>query len=169
MIRFLEESDIDEMVSAFKAIGWHKPRSIYEGYLSEQTKGTRLTLIAKKENRFCGYVTLKWNSDYPHFKAHRIPEIADLNVLPHYRKKGIGSKLIEKCEKLVVDHGYTQIGLGMGLTKDYGNAQRLYVKRGFILNGHGLFYKHHPVHFGTHVIVDDDLVLYLTKTIKSRQ
>src|SRR5690349_21269170 len=94
----LQKSDLDEIVLAFKQIGWHKPKSIYETYVEEQSSGVRSALVARDDGKFCGYVTIKWISDYPFFAENNIPEIADLNVLPDYRKQGIGTKLIEACE-----------------------------------------------------------------------
>jgi hypothetical protein len=55
----LKEEDIDEMVAAFKAIGWNKPRNIYEKYLIEQSNKSRSVFVAKIKDKFCGYVTLK--------------------------------------------------------------------------------------------------------------
>ena len=43
---------------------------------------------APRNDEFAGYVTLKWQSQYPSFKAQNIPEIMDLNVLPACRKIG---------------------------------------------------------------------------------
>eukprot|EP00792_Barthelona_sp_PAP020_P000405 TRINITY_DN10637_c0_g1_i1.p1 TRINITY_DN10637_c0_g1~~TRINITY_DN10637_c0_g1_i1.p1 ORF type:complete len:75 (-),score=8.61 TRINITY_DN10637_c0_g1_i1:232-456(-) len=60
---------------------------------------------------------------------------------------------------------YTHIGLGVGLYKDYGNAQRLYVKRGYVLDGNGIVYKNEQVVPGSQVTVDDDLLLYLIKPL----
>lgn len=95
----LHKSDLDEIVLAFKQIGWHKPKSIYEDYLKEQSSGVRSVMIARDNGKFCGYVTIKWTSDYPPFIENNIPEVADLNVLPEYRKQGIGTKLIQACEQ----------------------------------------------------------------------
>jgi ribosomal protein S18 acetylase RimI-like enzyme len=161
----LQEEDLDEIVAAFKEIGWNKPRNIYETYLLEQSKGTRSILIVKQDGKFCGYVTIKWESSYPAFRRQGIPEISDLNVLPIYRKQGLGSQLIAACEKIVKEHGYVHVGLGVGMTQDYGNAQRLYVKLGYIPDGQGLYYKYNPVHYGMVVTVDDDLLLWLFKSL----
>lgn len=161
----LDKSDFDEMVSAFKQIGWHKPKSIYEAYLEEQLAGTRLALIAREGGKFCGYVTIKWVSGYPFFTEQNIPEIADLNVLPEHRKKGIGTKLIQACEQLAKEQGRALIGLGVGLTADYGNAQRLYVQLGYIPDGRGLYHNNIAAKYGEKVNVDDDLVIYLTKIL----
>lgn len=59
------------------------------------------------------------------------------------------------------------IGLGVGLYKDYGNAQRMYTARGYILDGRGMMYNNIPVIPGQLVMVDDDLLLYLTKDLQS--
>jgi hypothetical protein len=51
----------------------------------------------------------------------------------------------------------------VGVYSDYGPAQRMYAKRGYIPDGMGLFHKGQPVKPGRDVFVDDDLVLYLVK------
>jgi hypothetical protein len=56
------------------------------------------------------------------------------------------------------------IGIGVGLNANYGTAQKLYIKRGFIPDGRGIIYNNMPVEAGFQVRVDDDLILYLTKT-----
>ncbi len=112
-----------------------------------------------------GYVTIKWHSAYPHFEEFSIPEIVDLNVLPPFRNQGIGSRLIFKCESEARARGFKSIGIGFGMTADYGNAQRLYIKLGYLPNGHGLFYKNKPLLHGDHITLDDDLVLHLTKSL----
>lgn len=165
-IKPLNKEDISEIVSAFVQIGWNKPKSLYETYLEEQIDGKRSVFIAKEDGKFCGYVTLKWTSDYHSFNEQHIPEIADLNVLPLYRKKGIGTKLIQACEHLAKDRGKKMVGLGVGLIADYGNAQRLYIHLGFLPDGEGLHYKNTKINYGENVKADDDLVIYLTKSIE---
>lgn len=167
-LSYLQDEELDKIVAAFKSIGWYKPRSIYEAYLSEQSSEVRSVIVAYENDNFCGYVTIKWQSDYPSFKQHNIPEIADLNVLPIYRNRGIGTKLVKWCEVQAGKRGFTNIGIGVGMTADYGNAQRLYVSLGFIPDGQGLHYKYRAANYGDNVIVDDDLVLYFTKSIEGK-
>jgi len=57
-------------------------------------------------------------------------------------------------------------GIGVGMTADYGAAQRMYVLRGYIPDGRGLHYKDHYPVYGETVTVDDDLALYLTKKLR---
>jgi GNAT superfamily N-acetyltransferase len=161
----LGEDDIDEIVSSFKRIGWNKPRSIYEAYLKEQSHGIRSVIIAKENGKFCAYVTIKWRADYPSFNQQNIPEISDLNVLPNFRKNGIGTALIHASESMAKERGHTNIGLGVGMTADYGNAQRLYIHLGYVPDGHGLHYKNTPLNYGDQTTIDDDLVIYLSRSI----
>lgn len=161
----LQVKDIPEIVSSFKSIGWNKPGSLYESYLNEQDQNQRTVLVAKINGQFCGYVTIKWKSDYQYFIDSNISEISDLNVLPNYRKKGIGTALIKKCEEMARDHGHFKVGLGVGMTRDYGSAQRLYFYLGYVPDGNGLYHNYKAVnHFDT-ITVDDDLILYFTKNI----
>lgn len=158
-------SDIDEIVDAFNKIGWHKPRSIYESYLKDEVNGNRIVILAKVNNKFCGYVTIKWISAYSEFSKNNIPEIVDLNVLPKYQKQGMGTRLIKQCEKLALEKGHTNIGLGVGLTADYGNAQRLYVQLGYVPDGRGLHSYQKSISLNEKVTVDDELILYFEKSL----
>jgi len=164
-LRPLTYADIDEVVMAFHRIGWDKPTSLFQHYLDEQQNGARTVLIARDNNRFCGYVTLKWTSDYSSFANQHVPEIVDLNVLPDFRKRGIGTMLIKACEKMAKGRGAIEIGLGVGLLADYGSAQRLYVSLGFMPDGQGLHYKNIAVKYNENVKADDDLVIYLTRRL----
>ena len=57
------------------------------------------------------------------------------------------------------------VGLGVGLYVDYGDAQKLYVKRGYVPDGCGMTYNYEPVKPGSTVWVDDDLVLWFVKKL----
>lgn len=163
----LEHSDLNEIVEAFKALGWNKPRSQYEQYCLDQSNGVRSIIVCKCNSEFAGYVTIIWNSQYLLFKNTRTPEISDLNVLPKFRKNGIGTRLILECEKMAKARDFQEIGLGVGLISDYASAQRLYFRLGYIPDGRGLHYGIKPVKYGQFVRADDDLVIYLKKIVKS--
>jgi len=163
-ITAFKQEDIPIITKAFFELGWHKPKEQYEQYFLEQKKGRRDVFVAWIDQFFCGYVTINWESHYPYFSANGIPEICDLNVLPKYRRLGIGSQLMERAEVMISERKPgIPIGIGVGLTADYGSAQRLYVKRGYIPDGRGIMSKGEPVSFRQQVIVDDDLCIYLTK------
>ena len=63
-IHHLRHDDIASIAEAFAEIGWNKPASQYEGYLSEQDSGQRLVLVATNNGNFAGYVTIVWESSY---------------------------------------------------------------------------------------------------------
>jgi ribosomal protein S18 acetylase RimI-like enzyme len=164
-IKALSPRDFEEIAVAFGKLGWNKPKSQYEAYYAEQTAGVRSVLIARLKGEFAGYVTIKWIADYMPFVINHLPEIQDLNVLPHFRKNGLGERLMRECEAAAEQRGIREIGLGVGLLADYGSAQRLYLKLGYILDGRGLHYKGQPVGYRQSVVAEDDLVLYLSKKI----
>ena len=164
-IRNFTAADIPVIVDAFIKSKWvEKPPSIFEQYLMEQHKQERVVWVAYIDKKFAGYITLAWKSPYKHFKKNNIPEIADLNVLPVFRKVGIGTMLVQKAE----DEAATQsdvVGIGVGLYSDYGSAQRLYVKLGFIPDAEGVTYKYHSTIPGNSYRLDDDLVLWFIKKL----
>lgn len=112
---------------------------------------------------FAGYITLLWKSPDPYFSRHNIPEIQDFNVLIAYRNRGIGSQLMDAIEEIAFEKHVT-VGLSSGLLSDYGSAQRLYVKRGYIPTGEGIKYQGKVLQYNDQVKVDDDLVLSFTKS-----
>ena len=160
----LSRDDIPSIVSAFAEIGWNKPASIYEKYFEEQENNQRCVWVAFKGGVFAGYVTLKWHSEYAPFHKKNIPEISDLNVLPKFRKQGIGLALLDQAEKEARKKSST-VGIGVGLSADYGDAQRLYVRRGYLPDRRGITYNYQPVSFDSNVCLDDDLVLWFTKRL----
>ena len=164
-IRHLEAQDIEMMTAAFQKIGWNKSVSLFESYFDQQSSGKRLVLVAIMQGLFAGYLTINWQSDYPSFKEQNIPEIQDFNVLPEFRRQGIGTRLMDEAEEIIGKRSPV-VGIGFGLYADYGAAQRMYVMRGYVPDGKGVFYDHQPVTPGGQMNVDDDLVLYLTKNLR---
>ena len=164
-IRLLEGKDISEIAEAFQEIGWNKPASQYERYLAQQEQGVREVYVAFVEGQFAGYLTICWESSYQPFFVKSIPEIVDFNVLPKFRRLGIGTQLMDKAEAEIAKVS-SVAGIGVGMTPDYGAAQRMYVLRGYVPDGRGLHSRDHYVSYGEQVTVDDDLALYFTKQLK---
>ena len=91
-----------------------------------------------------------------------IPEIQDFNVLPRFRQQGIGTSLMDEAGRKVSERSDVA-GIGVGMSPDYGAAQRLYVLRGCVPDGKGLTSNGSPVRPADEITVNDGLVLYLTK------
>ncbi|MGG4090854.1 hypothetical protein [Paenibacillus lautus] len=90
-----------------------------------------------------------------------------MNVFPDYRRKHIANRLFDELEH-IASKTSKYIGLGVGLYRDYGNAQRMYTSRGYVMDGRGMSYKNVQVIPGESVKVDDDLLIYLVKNLKSK-
>jgi ribosomal protein S18 acetylase RimI-like enzyme len=164
-IRELLESDCAVIASAFAQQGWNKPYAQFARYLEECRTGSRVTLVAELDGEFAGYVNILWVSDYPPFRDAGIPEIADFNVLMKFQRQGIGSRLMDEVERRIKERGYPVAGIGVGLYPDYGPAQILYIKRGYVPDGRGVNYNARQVPPGEQVTLDDDLTLQLTKKL----
>jgi len=165
IIRLLESDDIPPIAKAFQGLGWDKPASQYEHYLLEQELRVRAVYIAFAKEEFAGYLTICWSSHYQPFQKENIPEIVDFNVLPKFRQQGIGSQLMDRAENEIAEVS-SKAGIGVGMTPNYGAAQKLYVLRGYIPDGRGLHYRGHYIKYGEEITVDDNLALYLTKELE---
>ena len=165
-LRPLETRDVAPIAAAFAALGWDKPAAQYERYLKDQKAGRRVVLVAfAADDAFAGYLTVVWEAGYPPFRDANIPEVVDFNVLPPLRHNGIGTRLMDAAEQLIAERGFPTVGIGVGMTPDYGAAQRLYVRRGYVPDGRGMVSGNKFVCHGDTVRVDDSLVLYLTKNL----
>ena len=160
----MEEPDPAVISAAFAQIGWNKPEAHFRQYLSEQQAGARTCYVALIRDQFAGYVTVNWRPSYPGFSDQKIPEIQDLNVLPQFRGQGIASRLLDRAEMDVARYSNV-VGIGVGLHPGYNVAQRLYVRRGYIPDGRGITYRDRYVEEGAQVVLDDNLVLHLTKRL----
>jgi GNAT superfamily N-acetyltransferase len=163
-LRELVARDCAVIAQAFAAQGWDKPEAQYRRYLEECRAGTRVVFVAEVETdaapQFAGYVCILWESDYAPFREAAIPEIADFNVLIAFQRRGIGTALMDAAEQRIATRS-PLAGLGVGLTADYGAAQVMYARRGYVPDGRGLFHAGQPAHSGQLVPVDDDLNLFL--------
>ena len=163
-LRPLSPSDPEPLAAAFAAIGWTKPPEQFRRYLAEQHAGTRQVFVADRQGDPAGYVTLNRRPAYPPFREAGWPAIEDLNVLPAFRRRGLGERLVAQAEAAA--RAWSDwVGIGVGLSADYGAAQRLYVRLGYVPDGRGIAYADRTVPWGESVRVDDELVLYLVKRL----
>jgi ribosomal protein S18 acetylase RimI-like enzyme len=144
-IRALNDSDPEIISAAFSGIGAGKPVEQYRRYLAEQCAGTRTCLVATLDRQFAGYVTVSWVPKYTAFVEQQIPEIQDLNVLPGFRRRGLATRLLDRAEEEISLRS-SVAGIGVGLVT----------------------YRNRYVEEGASVMLDDDLVLHLTKRLTQR-
>lgn len=164
ILRAITPADADAIPPILASLGWGSRGDLYERYVAEQASGVREVWIADVDGAVAGYLTIVWQSHYPPFAAESIPEIVDFNVWPAFQRRRFGTALMDHAEARIATRS-TAAGIGVGLTPDYGAAQRLYVLRGYVPDGRGLTYRDRFVAHGDPVAVDDDLVLHLTKRL----
>jgi GNAT superfamily N-acetyltransferase len=161
-IRQLNSKDCPLLHRSFAEQGWNKSLELFENYLAQQARGERTILVATFQTELAGYLTMLWRSEYPPFRELGIPEICDLNTLIKFRKKGVATALMDAAENEIAQRSGI-VGIGVGLTADYGAAQQMYVRRGYVPDGNGISKKGMLLEYGDEVTVDDDLTLWLTK------
>ncbi len=184
-IRQAEEGDIDALYALYDKIG-HKD----EGYFEDCFEKDCVIIIASLPQSVIpavseartnsgdpfasceadgyidvGFGILNFEPKYRLYQKLDIPEIQDLNVIPQAREQGVATALLNAFENLARDQGKQEIGISVGLTKDYGAAQRLYVKQGYIPDGYGVTHDRQVVEKGQRYALDDDLALMMVKEL----
>ena len=160
-IRNMIKSDIESLSHGFMNQGWPGREEILARYFLEQESGEREVLVAEIDGAVAGYITILPDAKQGPF-AGIAPELSDFNVFESFQNQGIGNLLMEEAEnrvKLFSD----KVTLGVGLHSGYGPAQRLYIKRGYIPDGTGVWYRNQPLEMNATSQNNDDLVLYLSK------
>lgn len=160
-IRNMIKSDIESLSHGFMNQGWPGREEILARYFLEQESGEREVLVAEIDGAVAGYVTILPSAKHGPF-AEVYPELSDFNVFEPFRNQGIGNQLLEEAEKRV-KFVSSKVTLGVGLHLGYGPAQRLYIRRGYIPDGTGVWYRNQPLEMNATSQNNDDLVLYLVK------
>lgn len=163
----MEPSDAQIITDEERAQGWDADISKYEMRLKDQAEGKAISLVAEYQGNIAGYINVYPNCARGAFGGKGYPEIVDFGVLEKYRKNGIGSKLMDVAEQIAGEYA-AMVYLGVGLHCGYGSAQRMYVKRGYIPDGSGVWYKGKACTPYDKVYTnDDELVLYLSKELRA--
>ncbi|MDO5099958.1 MAG: GNAT family N-acetyltransferase [Eubacteriales bacterium] len=168
VIRNLEEMDAQVFTDEEIAQGWDTDISKYLTRLHDQSVGKCVSLTAVYKGLPAGYVNVYLAGRKGAFEGEGFPEIVDFSVLEKYRRKGIGSKLMDVAEEIAGQYA-NMVWLGVGLHSGYGSAQRMYIKRGYIPDGTGVWYQDKPcARYETEIVNDDDLILFLSKKIEQQ-
>ncbi len=165
LIRDMEPGDAKIITEEEIAQGWNADISKYEMRLRHQAEGKSISLTAEYQGKVAGYINVYPNACWGAFANQGLPEIVDFGVLEKYRRKGIGSRLMDVAEEIAGRYADT-VYLGVGLHEGYGSAQRMYVKRGYIPDGSGVWFGDKPCRPYSDCRNDDDLVLYLSKKLR---
>jgi ribosomal protein S18 acetylase RimI-like enzyme len=160
----MQESDAEIIYHEYFAQGWHPSRERYETYFKEQEEHKRLIFVAEYQGEVAGYTTILLQDTVGPFANKGIPVIVDFNVFIRFQRKEIGTTILDIVENYAGKIGDT-ISLSVGLHSGYGTAQRMYIKRGYIPDGTGVWYNNQNLDQYVNCRNDDSLVLYLSKKL----
>lgn len=164
LIRDMVSQDAGIITREELAQGWHVTIEKYECRLKDQRAGHAVVLAAEYCGQVAGYISVYPDSSFGAFGNRGYPEIVDFGVLEKYRRNGVGGRLMDVAEKIASRYAGI-VYLGVGLHSGYGNAQRMYVKRGYVPDGSGVWYRDAVCSPYADCRNDDDLVLYLSKKL----
>lgn len=163
LIRDMEQRDAAVFPPEEIAQGWQDSTSAkFEMRLTHVREGKCVSLVAEYRGSPAGYVNVYMDCQWGAFGGQGLCEIVDFAVLEKYRRLGVGSKLMDVAEQIAFTHA-DRVYLGVGLHSGYGPAQRMYVKRGYVPDGSGVWYGSRVCEPYADCKNDDDLNLYLVK------
>lgn len=164
-IRPFTGDDIAPIVAGECAQGWHATEEKYISRLQDAADGKCIALCAEWNGEPVGYISVYPDCSWGAFGDRGWPEIIDFAVLQKARRHGVGTALMDAAERIAADFA-DHVYLGVGLHEGYGAAQRMYVKRGYVPDGSGVWYGDRVCPQYEGCCNDDDLVLYLYKRLK---
>ena len=159
-IREASKDDIPALYELYDAIGKKDA-----GYFEHAFEAGAVPVMAYADGQLSGFALLNWNPRYSLYRKLGIPEIQDLNILPEKRRRGIARAIVEYCEEKAREKQCEMIGIAVGLTKEYGPAQIMYIKMGYMPDGNGATYDREGVQGNMTYTLDDDFALMLIKPL----
>lgn len=167
VIRDMRDSDAQRITDAEIAQGWGAEGRLekYEMRLQHQQDGLCRALVAEYKGDVAGYIHVYPESQAGPFAGKGIPELVDFGVLEKYRRRGIGNALMDAAEAIASGMSDT-VCLGVGLHAGYGSAQRMYIRRGYMPDGTGVWWRDQVCPPYSDCCNDDDLVLYFSKSFR---
>jgi len=136
-------------------------------YLADHAEPDGTSLIATSGSDAVGYVAIVWESNFAGFRSRGIPLVHQIAVDESWRRRGVATLLMDAAEHQARDRGIATLGITVGLFDEYGPAQRMYGRRGYIPDGRGACQGQRPLSKGMQVSMDHDLIIWLTKDLVS--
>ena len=164
-VRAMTEADAEALAAGEIAQGWGDTLEKHRMRLRDQAAGRCVALAAEYHGQTAGYLSVYFQPEHRPFTGKGWPELVDFGVLEKFRMHGIGGRLMDAAEKIASETSPVAT-LGVGLHSGYGSAQRMYIKRGYVPDGSGVWYRDQvcPPHGDCRN--DDGLVLYLSKKLR---
>ncbi len=167
-ITIMNRQDIPDLYSLVHDERHGTENAYFDLAAAEQGEHKRLVFLIRhsETGQLAGYVHYNRFPKYKPFNRLGIPEIQDLYIRADSRRQGLGARLIAHCEVQALTDERDEIGIGVGITPDFGSAQRLYVRLGYMPDGAGVVCDREPIQIGQVQVLDDRLCLMLLKSLR---
>lgn len=161
-IRPMRLEDIPKICQEEAAQGWHPDPEKYQMRIRDMTRGISIAWVSEYHGEIAGYINLYRTPCGGPFS--NMPEVVDLGVFQRFQHQGIGTALMDVAEAQARQWSQA-VCIGVGLHSGYGSAQRMYIKRGYLPDGSGVWFRGAVCPQYAPCINDDDLILYLSKSL----
>ena len=120
--------DVEQLKSMFRDN--EEAQESYDESFSQQENGEGAFYIAKDEKgAIAGYATILYEHESTQVEGINGAMIEDVRVFPDHQRQGLGSKIIQACEKQVQDRGQDRVVLSV--RHDNEAAITMYSKNGY--------------------------------------
>jgi len=140
-------------------------RNFLARQLALRDQGMCRVLAAVLEDMPVGYVFIFSSGSAAGIKNAPLPCIADLYVHADFRQMGIGSALMDAAEE-TAGQWSRSVFLDVCVGRRFGPAQRMYIARGYMPDGSGLYYQGKICEENAPVLNDDELFIRLIKKLR---
>lgn len=165
VVRDMEPADAEGFAAAEREQGWQATPDKFLLRLAHRQEGRALPLVAELQGERAGYLSVYAQPGAGPYAGKPWPEVVDFAVLERFRGRGVGSRLMDVAE-MVAAQTSDVICIGVGLHSGYGAAQRMYVRRGYVPDGSGVWYRDRVHEQYAPCVNDDDLILHLAKRLR---
>ena len=163
VVRIMDYDDIPLICKADKDES--ESNIIYlKNQLDNQKKQECSALLALYNGEIAGYVFLYYKCRWGGLANCDLPCVIDLIVFEKYRKNRIATALMDTAEIIAKNYS-NKVYLDVCLNSEYGPAQRLYIKRGYVPDGKGVYYEEKVCETNAICKNDDELTLCLVKEL----
>jgi GNAT superfamily N-acetyltransferase len=162
--RVVSPQEIAHVKQEVKAAFFSGEETTINAHFEDHENGESTTILGYESERLVGIVTIRWHCRYPAFRDRQIPLIQNIEIRYEDRGRGLGNQMLERAEQEIARRS-PLAGLVVGISEEYGPAQRLYARRGYIPDGRGVCRQFTPLKIGDAVTVDHDLLLWLVKEV----
>jgi hypothetical protein len=165
--KVVQPGEIVEVKRVVKSAFFSRDEATIDAHFEDHENGASTTILGYEDGRLVGIVTIRWQCHYPSFRDRNIPLIQNIEIRYEDRGRGIGNRMLQRTEEEIARRS-PLAGLVVGISADYGPAQRLYARRGYIPDGRGVCRQFTPLQNGDVVTVDHDLLMWLVKDVSEQ-